>query len=156
MKRKEILPPPKEKRRGANKLRKPKDRAELKTRLLAWRADAHSQDYLAVRPYSYILDDKAIKLLSTLHPTNIRSSEQLVLALNETEEWNQEFSTKILAIIHTYDQELEDLRKTSITEGKAQQKRRKTEMDLASFRADTERRLQDSAAQGFSRFVNTR
>lgn len=79
-----------------------------------------------------------------------------MLALNETKEWEQEWSTKILAVIHSYDQELDNLRKDSIARGKVRQKRHKAEMDLAGFQADTEQRLRASAAQGFSRFANVR
>lgn len=157
MNQNEILPPRKEKRRTANKLRKPKDRSELQSRLRVWRAKAHEEDALAsVRPPTYILDDKGIKIVASLHPSNIQSAAQLVLALNEIEEWQEEWATKILDVIHSYDQELENSRKAAVTESRAQQKRRKADMDLASFQKDTEERLRASAAQGFSRFANIR
>ncbi|KAF8957732.1 hypothetical protein BDZ97DRAFT_1924345 [Flammula alnicola] len=161
--RKEILPPRKGKRPAGKKVRATKDRMELKSRLLLWRTDTHSNDPLAsVQPPSFILDDKAIKTLAIIHPTEIRNTTQVVLALNEIDEWDQEWSKKILAVIRTYDKELDDARKAAVAQEKARQKRRKVEIDKALFqeesdrvRAETERRIQESAAQGSSRFANT-
>lgn len=164
MKRKDITNSSKTsvKRPLPQKTRKVKDRKELKTRLYAWRKQAHENDYLSsVRPSSFILDDTSIKLLTTLHPTNIQNTTQLVLAINETSEWEDEWSKKVLEVIHSYDQELQQSQKTAIAAKKDDVKRRRKEMDLAGFqaetdnlRASTERRLRESAAQGFSRFAN--
>ena len=161
--REEILPPAKEKRRSKNKVRPSKDRGVLKLRLLSWRTEIHKHDPLAaVRPPTFILDDKGIKTLATIHPTEIRNTTQVVQALNETEEWDQEWSKEIVAIIQAYDNELKGARKAATAQQKARQKRQKIDLDHAKFqeesdriRADTEHRIRESAMQQSSRFTNT-
>jgi hypothetical protein len=144
--REEILLPAKEKRRSKKKVRPGKEREILKLRLLSWRTETHKHDPLAaVRPPTFILDDKGIKILATIHPTDIRNTTQVVLALDETEEWDQEWSKEIITIIQAYDNELKDTRKTATAQQKARQKRQ----------ADTERRIRESVLQQASRFSNT-
>ena len=41
-----------------------------------------------------------------LHPNNIRNTSQIVQALGETDEWNNEWSKKILTMVQAYDIEL--------------------------------------------------
>jgi hypothetical protein len=161
--REEIFPPAKEKRRSKKKVRPLKDRGVLKIRLLSWRAETHEHDPLAaVRPPSFILDEKGIKTLAAIHPTEIRNTTQVVQALGETEEWDREWSKKILTIIQTYDNEIKGARKAATAQEKARQKRQRADLDQAKFqeesdriRADTERRVRESALQQSSRFVNT-
>jgi len=105
--REEILPPAKKKRPSKKKVRPLKERGDLKLCLLSWRTETHEHDPLAaVRPPSFILDDKGIKTLATMHLTEIRNTTQVVQALGESEEWDQEWSKKILTVIQTYDNEL--------------------------------------------------
>ena len=135
----------------------------LKLRLLSWCNETHKHDPLAaVRPPTFILDDKGIKTLAKIHPTEIRNSAQVVHALHETAEWDQEWSKDIIAIIQAYDNELKGARKAASTQQKAQQKRQRTDLDQAKFQeesdriqAETERRIRESALQQSSRFSNT-
>lgn len=128
-----------------------------------WRNEAHKHDPLAaVRPPTFILDDKGIKTLARIYPTEIRNTTQVVQALEETEEWDQEWSKEIIAIIQAYDNELKGSRKAATAQQKARQKRQKIDLDLAKFqeesdriKADTERRIRESALQQSSRFSNT-
>lgn len=145
------------------KTRKPKDRTELKARLLEWRTKAAAQDdFLFTDSPFFVLDDASIKTLAALLPDNLTTTA-LMIALKETEEWKEKWAEEILAVIQAYDQELESTRKTAIADRKKKQKLEKEELDLAGFqqesnrvRAETEQRLRESAAQGSSRFANTR
>lgn len=137
------------------KVRPVKERAALKLRLLSWRAETHKRDPLAaVRPPTFILDDIGIKNLAKVYPTEIRNPTQLVQVLDETEEWDQEWSKEIIAIIQAYDNELKGARKAAMAQQKARQKRQKIDLDHAKFQeesdriqADTERRIRESALQ---------
>ena len=105
--REEIQPPTKEKRPSKDKVWHLKERQALKLRLLSWRTEASQNNPLAaVRPPMFILDDHGIKALATLHPNNIRNTSQVVQALGETDEWNNEWSKKILTVVQAYDNEL--------------------------------------------------
>lgn len=145
--REEILPPPrKKKKRGAN-VRGVKERKTLVTRLLAWRASAHSNDRLApVRPPCFIIDDEDIKILSKIHPSNITRSEQVVAALGETQEWEDEWSRQIFEVIQAYDRELSDQRKDEAARSKARQKRLKLEKDQVKF-AEVTNEMEDRIRQ---------
>lgn len=97
-----------------------------------------------------------------MHLTEIRNTTQVVQALGESEEWDQEWSKKILTVIQTYDNELKGSRKVAAAQEKARQKRQRADLDQAKFqeesdriRADTERRIRESALQRSSRFANT-
>ncbi|KAJ6476423.1 P-loop containing nucleoside triphosphate hydrolase protein [Mycena vulgaris] len=102
------LNPPKGKKRKKKGPvnRKMAHRAPLQLRLTAWLAYAHANDHLrVVRPPSFILDTKAIKKLSAVHPDRINSVAQVISALEETEEWGVEWGGKVLAIVVAYDVE---------------------------------------------------
>jgi len=64
-----------------------------------------------VWPPTFILDNTDIKKLSMLHPAEVTGPERVVSALDETQEWQANWSEQVYEIIRTYDQELEDLRK---------------------------------------------
>lgn len=103
------LNPPKGKKRKAKGLanRRVIDRSDLQCRLHTWLASAHASDPLrAVRPATFILDPKAIKALSTVHPDRIISVSQVVMTVQETAEWGVEWGADVLAIISAYDAEL--------------------------------------------------
>ena len=115
-----------------------------------------------MRPLTFILDDHGIKTLATLHPNNIRNTSQVVQALGETDEWNNEWSKKILTVVQTYDNELKGAQRAAAALEKTRQKRLKVDLDKAKFqeesdriRADTECRFRASAAQQSSQFANT-
>ncbi|KAJ7822713.1 hypothetical protein B0H14DRAFT_2598285 [Mycena olivaceomarginata] len=75
--------------------------------LRSWVLSAHSFDPLcAVRPATYILDAKAIKTLSTVHPDRLTSVSQVVAVLEETDEWRVEWGSDVFAVISAYDAEL--------------------------------------------------
>lgn len=134
LERLEILPPLRNKRKGGTKVRRAKERKELSARLRAWLSQAHSNDPLAsIRPASYILDDRDIKTLSRLHSSNVTDPEQVVAALGETHEWEDEWSYQIFETIQLYDRELASRRKVEATRQKASQKRAKHEQDQAKF-----------------------
>ncbi|KAF7371288.1 II DNA helicase [Mycena sanguinolenta] len=105
----EHLNPTKTRKRKANRLpnRRVIDRGGLQSRLRAWVLLAHSSNPLrAVRPATYILDSKAIKALSTVHPDRLTSVSQVVAALDETEEWGVEWGGKVFEVTSAYDAEL--------------------------------------------------
>ncbi|KAK6981275.1 hypothetical protein R3P38DRAFT_2808358 [Favolaschia claudopus] len=59
-----------------------------------------------VRPATFILDPKGIKLLSTVYPYRMRSHNDVVTVLNETCEWAEEWAAGVFHIISIYDDEL--------------------------------------------------
>ncbi|KAJ7827770.1 P-loop containing nucleoside triphosphate hydrolase protein [Mycena olivaceomarginata] len=76
--------------------------------LRSWVLSAHSSDPLrTVRPPTYILDAKAIKTLSTVHPDRLSSVSQVVVVLEETDEWEVEWGSNVFAVILAYDAELQ-------------------------------------------------
>ncbi|KIK01226.1 hypothetical protein K443DRAFT_122470 [Laccaria amethystina LaAM-08-1] len=118
--REEIQPPAKEKCGLKNKIQHLKEQQALKLQLLSWCTEASQNDPLAaVRPPTSILDNHGIKMLATLHPNNIRNTSQVVQALGETDEWDDEWSKKILTVIQTYDNKLKGGQKAAATMEKA-------------------------------------
>ncbi len=110
------------------------ERRPLIARLLAWRASVHSNDPLtAVWPPSFIIDNGDIKVLARLHPSNVTQSEQIVTALDETDEWKDQWSRQVFEVIQAYDQELADRHKDEAARYKARQKRVKHEQDQVKF-----------------------
>ncbi|KAF8182199.1 hypothetical protein K438DRAFT_1767523 [Mycena galopus ATCC 62051] len=103
------LNPPKGKKRKAKGLadRRVIERGDLQCRLRTWLALAHASDPLrAVRSAKFILGTKAIKALSAVAPDCIMSVSQVVMAIQETEEWGIDWGADVLAIISAYDTEL--------------------------------------------------
>ncbi|KAJ7903888.1 hypothetical protein B0H13DRAFT_2335092 [Mycena leptocephala] len=83
----EHLNPPKSRKRKANRLsnRRVIDRGGLQAQLRSWILLIPLR---AVRPATYILDGRAIKTLSTVHPDRLTSVSQVVAVLEETDEWS--------------------------------------------------------------------
>ncbi|KAJ7251796.1 P-loop containing nucleoside triphosphate hydrolase protein [Mycena haematopus] len=87
--------------------RKVVQRQDLQQRLYVWLDAVHASDPLrAVRPSSHILDAKAIKRLSIVHPSRMTSAADVVYTVQETEEWAVEWSSEIFNVISAYDFEL--------------------------------------------------
>jgi hypothetical protein len=133
-----IVPPQKEKRKARDKRRTSDERKSLVSRLVAWRYNAHAMDPLAaVRPPSFIIDDVGIKLLTKLHPQDISNYRQIRVVLDQSMEWEEEWSKKIFDIIQQFDADLITLRRTTATQKKSQQKRMKVVQDIISFEQDS-------------------
>lgn len=110
------------------------ERRLLINRLFAWLAAAHLNDPLAsVQPPMFIIDNKDIKVVARLHPSNVTSSEQLVTVLEQTCEWQDNWSHQILEVIQKYDNELDNCRKVEADQSKAWQKQAKQEKDQNKF-----------------------
>ena len=133
-----ILPPPKEKRKAQDKPHPPDEWKSLASRLVAWHRDAHATDYLAgVRTSSSIINNASITILAKLQPANITDYRQIWVLLDQTSEWEVEWSKKIFDIIQQFDRDLIALRETVATQNKTQQKRTKIAQDLTSFKQAT-------------------
>jgi hypothetical protein len=70
--------------------------------------------------------------------------QQVVQALNETEEWDQDWSKEIIAIIQAYDNELKGAREAATAQQKARQKRQKIDLDQAKFQEESDHILADT------------
>jgi hypothetical protein len=80
------------------------DRKPLRNLLRQFRLKAHDSDSLrAVRPACFILSDIAITTLTKVHPIRMKSAEDVVSALEETNEWGIEWSLEVFDVIHTFD-----------------------------------------------------
>ncbi|KAJ7850827.1 hypothetical protein B0H14DRAFT_2581818 [Mycena olivaceomarginata] len=94
-----LLNPPKGRKRKARgpPNRKVADLRELQDRLKVWVDAANASDPLrAVRPRTFILHDKGIKALATVHPARVQSIDQVVATLQETPEWEEEWGQRSL------------------------------------------------------------
>ncbi|KAF8256917.1 P-loop containing nucleoside triphosphate hydrolase protein [Lactarius quietus] len=132
--REEIILPTRKRQKGGVKVRATDERKMLISRLLAWRAATHLNDPLAsVRPPTFIIDNRDIKIVARLHPSSITSSEQLVTVLGQTREWQNNWAHQILKVINKYDRELDDRRKEEAAQSKARQKRIKQNKDQVKF-----------------------
>jgi hypothetical protein len=133
-----VLLPPKEKRKARDKHRTPDERRSLISRLVAWRHDAHTQDPLAaVTPPTFIIDDASIIVLAK---EDITSSEQVRVVLDQTLEWEDEWSKEIFSVIRQFNQDLLVLRETTATQNKNQQKRMKFHSRYTRLRRSYERK----------------
>ena len=145
---------PKEKRKAQNRRRTPDERKSLASRLVAWRHDAHVNDPLAaVRLPAFIIDDASIDILAKLHPLDITNYTQIRAVLGKTAEWEREWSKKIFNIIQRFDEDLTNLRQTTVTHTKNEQKRMKIAQDLAYFdkkTKDDEERIRLQVLQQFA------
>ena len=129
-----VVPPQKEKRKAQDKCRTSDERKSLISRLVAWRFNAHAMDPLsAVRPPSFIIDKASIILLAKLHPQDISSYRQVRIILDQSLEWEEEWSKKIFDVIQQFEEDLINLRRTTATQRKNQQKRKKVVQDVISF-----------------------
>ena len=133
-----VVPPQKEKRKAQDKRRSSDERKSLVSRLVAWRYNAHAIDPLAaVRPPSFIIDNAGITLLAKLHPQDITSYQQIRVILDQSMEWEEEWSQKIFDIIQQFEEDLITRRRTTATQKKNQQKRMKVVQDSISFEKDS-------------------
>ena len=133
-----IVPPRKEKRKAQDKRRSLDERKSLLSRLVAWRYNAHATDSLsAVRPPSFIIDKAGITLLSRLHPQDITNYRQIRILLDQSMEWEEEWSKKLFDVIQQFDEDLVNLRRSTTTQKKTQQKRMKVVQDMISFEEDS-------------------
>jgi hypothetical protein len=94
-------PPLKRKRKSTKGQNRPTiDRKPLQHHLRAWRSKAHLLDPLrAVRPHSFICDDKSIVKLSTLRSDKVTCMLDIVRALEETEGWG----AQVFDVIQAFD-----------------------------------------------------
>lgn len=100
------------------------ERQSLISRLVSWRVEAHIEDlYAVVRPPSFIIDDTSILKLARFPRNHFTDHCQVTLELNETQEWQEEWSTKIFNIIHRFDCEVSQLQEKDPVEKKTRQKR---------------------------------
>ena len=78
---------------------------------------------------------------------------QIRVLLDQTTEWEKAWSKKILNIIQQFDRHLTNLRQTTATEKKTQEKRAKTAQDHIGFEAATkenEERIQCEVLQRYA------
>ncbi|KAH9022119.1 hypothetical protein EDB85DRAFT_1895384 [Lactarius pseudohatsudake] len=130
----EILPPQRKKRKGSMKICAANEHKPLISRLLAWRAGAHSKDPLApIRPPYFIIDDPEIQLLARLHLSNVVHPEQIVAVFCSTQEWQDEWSHQVFEVIQSYNRKLVDHCKDEVAHHTARQKRVKYEQDQIKF-----------------------
>ena len=82
------------------------DHKPLLCHLQMWCSEAHLLDPLrAIQPLSFICDNKSLVRLSILHTDKVTCVLDLVWALDETEEWAEEWGRQILDVIQTFDNE---------------------------------------------------
>ena len=129
------------KRKQQPKYRPVIERQSLVSRLVLWRVEAHTEDpYAAIRPPSFIIDDKDILKLARLPHDYFTDHCQVTAVLGETQEWQDEWSTKIFNVIRGFDCELSRLQKTGPVEKKTRQKRARLELNTAMFQQDSSER----------------
>ena len=148
------LLPPQKKRKAYDKSRTPDERKSLASRLVAWRYKERANSPLgAVLSLSSILDDASINILSKILPQNITDYRQIKVLLDQTTDWEQTWSKKILDVIQQFDQDLADLRQTVNTQKKSQQKRAKIAQDRMNFEEATkenEERIRQEVLQRYA------
>ena len=105
-----VVLPQKEKRKAQDKCRTSDEPKSLVSRLFAWHFNAHNMDPLsAVRPPSFIIDKAGITLLARLHPQDISNYRQIRILLDQTMEWEEEWSKKIFNVIQQFEEDLVNL-----------------------------------------------
>lgn len=98
-----------QKRKKPPKYRSPEDRPALISRLVAWRRRVSAR-HGPFHSASFILDDKKLAKLATLHPKDLSNHEQVTILLGETADWGNEWSKSIFDLILAYDNELQAIR----------------------------------------------
>jgi hypothetical protein len=103
------LPPLKRKRKSTKGQNCPTtDRKPLLCRLRAWRSGAHLLDPLrAVRPISFICDDKSLVKLSTVRADKVTCVLDIVRLLEETDQWAEEWGGQIFDVIRGFDKKVD-------------------------------------------------
>jgi ribonuclease D len=150
-----VVPPQKEKRKAQDKRRSSDERKSLVSHLVAWRYNAHAIDPLAaVRPPSFIIDNAGITLLAKPHPQDISSYQQIRVILDQSMEWEKEWSKKIFDIIQQFEEDLITRRRTTATQKKNQQKRMKVVQDSKSFEQDSKENEERIRLQVLQRYYS--
>jgi hypothetical protein len=93
-------------KRRRNQLRDKSERGLLYEKLLNWRTQEHATDPLrSVQPITWLCDDNSLELLSKTHPSNLKSVSDVIVILNETEEWAQGYGQKMFGVITEFARE---------------------------------------------------
>jgi len=104
-----------------------------------------------VRPASFILDNKGIQRLARFKAGEITDAAQIASILSETYEWQDEWASGILDVIHSFDRRLAALRRIDTAMAKARQKKARKDQDTAGFQEstrETERRVSQRISAG--------
>jgi hypothetical protein len=89
--------------RRREKKRIVKHRAALENLLRTWRSEAHQNDPLrTLRSVTWIIDDDKIKTLAALLPSKLQNPLDITQALEETEEWSNEWAQAIFNVICSF------------------------------------------------------
>ena len=148
--------PAKVKRKSAKKAQNTKDLQELIAQLFNWWYNESSNDVLAiVQPPSFIIDNKSIIKLSSIHPSELTNEAQVVFALNESQEWKNEWATKIFDVIQTYDKELYTHHRTLVAKTKANQKKAKIDQIHSEFKKDSNEWVEHIRQDVAARFLSS-
>jgi hypothetical protein len=100
------IPPTVVAKRKRTKLREKELRKLLLAKLKKWRTDAHLNDPLqSVWPITWLCDDNSLEILSKTNPDNLRTVDNIVQLLDETEEWGKDCGQQILKVIAQFDKE---------------------------------------------------
>lgn len=92
-------------KRKRNRLRDKEGRKLLLDKLLAWRAEAHSNNTLrSVWPITWICDDSSLELISKTHQDNVKTVDAIVMLLEETAEWGKDCGVQMLKVITQFDE----------------------------------------------------
>ncbi|KAG1765404.1 hypothetical protein EDD22DRAFT_845388 [Suillus occidentalis] len=78
----------------------------LLAKLKKWRTDTHFNDPLqSVWPITWLCDDNSLEILSKTNPDNLRTVDNIIKLLEETEEWGKDCGQQILKVIARFDKE---------------------------------------------------
>lgn len=58
-----------------------------------------------MQPITWLCDDNSLELLSKTHPSNLKSVSDVIVILNETEEWAQGYGQKMFGVITEFARE---------------------------------------------------
>lgn len=97
------------------KLRPKADRIILDNKIIEWLKDQTAQDPIG-RPYYHILSDVQKKTLVRIASKDLQSSTIITKALDETEEWEAQWASKLFCLIFEHNVAA----KTAATKAKAQ------------------------------------
>lgn len=82
-------------------MRAQSEQDELFDLLVDWREQAHARDRFS--PIEWIVTDSDLELVSETHPSSLRCLQDLVVLLEETEEWAQEYGHEMIKIITQFE-----------------------------------------------------
>jgi hypothetical protein len=100
-----------------------------------------------------IIDDADITTIAKLHSQVITDYRQITSLLEQTTEWEEEWSRKIFNVIQKFNEDLNMLRRTTVTKAKTQQKRARIELDTLSFQESTKENEERIRALVLQRFT---